>query len=264
MELILNYNDYSTPSSHNLHTLACVAFTSHPMKSIPATLLVMIFLASTAIILLATTSAVSDPHQNPIRLKQPVPVGLFVMSKCPDTVFCEHVFQAVLCNVSVPTTLDVNYLGEVDPAEKPFGALCKHGPLECLGNAQELCFRSVYPDVRDWFSFVSCLNRKFWQIGEDGYAEECGEYCGNMQPEARISDVKKTGKDYEPISDCIASGEGGELLRASIRKTESWGVNKSCTMFINNKLRCIHDGEWKDCDGGHKVDDFVRDIEEAY
>lgn len=40
---------------------------------------------------------------------------------------------------------------------------------------------------------------------------------------------------------------------------------KSCTVLINGVRRCIRDDdEWKDCEGGYKVHDFVRSIKEAY
>ncbi|RUS17327.1 hypothetical protein BC937DRAFT_90117 [Endogone sp. FLAS-F59071] len=125
----------------------------------------------------------------------------------------------------------------------------KHGPTECLGNVQELCFRSVYPNSQDWFSFITCLNQNYQRIGSDGYAERC---------------ARKLKKDYTPVEECVHSGDGAALLKASILQTQSKGISTSCTIFIDNKLRCVHDQDWKDCDGGHEIDDFVRDIENAY
>ena len=37
---------------------------------------------------------------------------------------------------------------------------------------------------------------------------------------------------------------------------------KSCTIIINGKQRCIRDGTWYDCPDGHRVEDFVRIIQE--
>lgn len=37
---------------------------------------------------------------------------------------------------------------------------------------------------------------------------------------------------------------------------------KSCTIIINGKQRCIRDETWYDCPDGHRVEDFVRIIEE--
>lgn len=43
----------------------------------------------------ATRPSLFDSHQNPLIIKPPVPVELFVMSKCPDAVLCEGLFREV-------------------------------------------------------------------------------------------------------------------------------------------------------------------------
>lgn len=52
----------------------------------------------------------------------------------------------------------------------------KHGPSECLGDIQELCFKHVHPDQRDWFAFDLCLNEHYEDIGNDKQlAHDCGK-----------------------------------------------------------------------------------------
>ncbi|CDS07908.1 hypothetical protein LRAMOSA01857 [Lichtheimia ramosa] len=178
-----------------------------------------------------------------------VPVELFVMSKCPDKVFCENVFSQVLDQVQVPVSLDVNYIAQANQSEE-YQFSCKHGPSECLGNIQELCFKHVYPDYHQWFEFDLCLNEKYQSIGNgSALAEDC---AGQL------------GLSFGPVKDCIDSDKGVELLAESVKRTQSLGVTKSCTVYIDNRLRCIHDGTWKDCDGGYEVEDFVKSIEDAY
>ncbi|ORY95539.1 hypothetical protein BCR43DRAFT_493146 [Syncephalastrum racemosum] len=179
-----------------------------------------------------------------------VPVELFVMSKCPDAVHCENVFAKVLDKVDMNRVqLDVNYIAQPDP-DQSLGFKCKHGESECLGNVQELCFRHLHPDPRIWYSFILCMNEHYGAIGKgNGLAESC---------------AKRLGVTYEPVEDCAASTLGQSLLATSVDRTNHLNVTKSCTIFINNRLRCIRDGTWKDCPDGHDVSDFVKTIEDAY
>lgn len=56
------------------------------------------------------------------------------------------------------------------------GALfSKHGPSECLGNMQELCYRHVHGDDT-WLSFIQCLNKDMVNIGTDKLGAACGMY----------------------------------------------------------------------------------------
>lgn len=52
-----------------------------------------------------------------------------------------------------------------------------------------------------------------------------------------------------------------ELLRKSIERSEAAGVRTSCTVRVRGKVWCVMDGgEWKDCVGGHEVEDLVEEI----
>ncbi|ORZ08180.1 hypothetical protein BCR42DRAFT_425392 [Absidia repens] len=179
----------------------------------------------------------------------PVPIDLFVMSKCPDAVYCEAVFSSVLKKVSVPVTLDINYIAQYDGSD-PFEHSCKHGVSECFGNIQQLCFKYEYPDREDWFAFDLCLNKRYKQIGlNNNLALHC---------------AKEGKKSYDRVDKCSRSSLGIGLLTESAQKTKALGVRSSCTVFIDQKLRCIHDGSWKNCPGGWKIEDFIRTIEDAY
>ncbi|KAI7872698.1 hypothetical protein BDF14DRAFT_9805 [Spinellus fusiger] len=178
-----------------------------------------------------------------------VPVDLYVMSKCPDKVYCEQHIAKVLASTSVPVTLNVNYIAKADPNDV-FNTECKHGATECLGNKQELCFKSLYPERKDWFAYDLCVNKNYQDIGKDTLLLE---HCAGLQ-----------GKNATLVQECATSEKGARMLSESAQETASLGVTSSCTIFINNELRCIHDRTWKSCSKGYKVDDFVKTIEDVY
>ncbi|KAI8336933.1 hypothetical protein BC941DRAFT_353210 [Chlamydoabsidia padenii] len=182
----------------------------------------------------------------------PVPVDLFVMSKCPDAVYCESVFSTVLKKVKVDVALNINYIAQYNGSEPfpPF-VYSMHGTSECLGNVQQLCFRHEYPTREDWFPFTLCLNEHYHQIGQnDRLAKDCGN--------------KRLGRSYSTVEKCTNGTLGVGLLTESAQLSKQLGVRSSCTVFVDNKLRCIHDGSWKNCPGGWQIDDFVRSIEDAH
>ncbi|KAI8579897.1 hypothetical protein K450DRAFT_239617 [Umbelopsis ramanniana AG] len=202
-----------------------------------------ILFAATACLLVSVNADVHSRSNS-----EAVPVELFVMSKCPDAVHCEATFDNVFKKISVPVALDINFIAQPAPFE-PLKFSCKHGPSECLGNMQELCYRHVHGD-ETWFSFIQCLNKDMLNIGTDKLGVSCAE---------------KQGKTYALVRDCMVNGTATELLSKSVQRTASLGVSTSCTVFINNKRRCVYDSmQWKDCPGGSSVDDFVKSIEDAY
>lgn len=50
----------------------------------------------------------------------------------------------------------------------------------------------------------------------------------------------------------------------TVKKAQRMGIEKSCSIFINNRLTCIHDGSWQECPEGHNPGDFERLIKEEY
>lgn len=58
---------------------------------------------------------------------------------------------------------------------------------------------------------------------------------------------------------------GMGLLRESVRHSQDVGVGVSCTVRLDDQVRCVYDGgEWKDCEGGHKPKDLSRDVERLF
>ncbi|KAI0092070.1 hypothetical protein BDY19DRAFT_990816 [Irpex rosettiformis] len=186
-----------------------------------------------------------------------VPLTLGVMSQCPDALLCESVIDRTLQHVRDKVDLSLTFIGRLNASEPDFGVTCKHGPTECRGNVQELC-AIKYTPASVWWRFVQCQNfQGRWKVGEPDIALNC---------------AKSSGIDWENsgVGECVgldASGtapEGVDLLKESILQTEEMGIVKSCTILINDKPVCIHDETWKECENGHRVEDFVRQINEEY
>ncbi|KAF9922849.1 hypothetical protein FBU30_007015 [Linnemannia zychae] len=149
---------------------------------------------------------------------------------------------------------------------------CKHGPLECAGNTQQLCFKEYFPDYKVWFPFVTTMNS--WQparIGEPRYAREVAEKVLELEQRrmGRLQyDQAKKMREQEvllgKVDECSKGKQGFELLVKSVQYTLDQGIGTSCTVFIDHKKRCVVDGGvWRECPGGYSINDFVRSIKEA-
>ncbi|KAI5120682.1 hypothetical protein M0805_006971 [Coniferiporia weirii] len=186
-----------------------------------------------------------------------VPVTLGVMSRCPDALLCESVFDKVLPQVDGKVNLTLSFIGKIDESEPDFGVTCMHGAIECAGNVQELC-AAKYLDQKLWWAYVKCLNfNGRGRVGDSDIALKCADTAKFDWIESGVGAC--AGED--------GSGKGEEgvnLLQESVKQTKELGITKSCTVLINNKQVCIHDGSWKECEDGHAPEDFVRQINNEY
>lgn len=144
----------------------------------------------------------------------------------------------------------LSYIGTMEANDG--GVQCKHGPDECLGNILELCAAHLYPDVKTYLGFTMCLTSDYHQIPEEALVKDC---------------ALEHGVDFAKLNDCASRDDGAygqDLLRESVNRTAQAGVSRSCTVRLDNEIRCIRDGgEWKNCDGGSTPKDLVRDVVEA-
>ncbi|KAI9848073.1 MAG: hypothetical protein M1837_001175 [Sclerophora amabilis] len=174
-----------------------------------------------------------------------------IMSKCPDAQDClRDLVLPAMERVSDKVNFTLSFIGT--PTHEDDGVACKHGPSECLGNMLELCAASLYPDPKTYLGFSMCLINDYRSIPQRNLVEDCSlEY----------------GVDFEKLNSCVSSDDGYsvELLRKSVERSADAGVRISCTVRLDEKVRCVRDArEWKDCEAGSQVDDLVRDIEELY
>ncbi|KAF8913888.1 hypothetical protein CPB84DRAFT_1757832 [Gymnopilus junonius] len=186
-----------------------------------------------------------------------VSVQLGVMSRCPDALLCESRFAQVLDKVSDKVNLSLVYVAKIDDTEPDFGVWCMHGRQECAGNVQQLCVNKYAP-FPNWWEFVKCQNFQGREnIGLPEVAFKCAETAD--------VDLETSGAGQCIGSDGSGIGtEGVTLLQESTLLGKELGITKSCTVLISGRKVCVHDGSWKDCEGGHEVNDFVRQIEDEY
>lgn len=186
-----------------------------------------------------------------------VPVVLGVMSRCPDALLCETLFDKVIPKVADKIDLSLAYVAKLNSSEPEFGVTCLHGRDECAGNVQQLC-AAKYTPMKTWWEFVTCQNYEGKnKIGRPDVALKC----------ARTAKMDWSGSEVGRCAGLDGSGTGAEgvqLLQESIKDTEALAIIKSCTIMINGEKVCVHDGTWKDCENGHETRDFIRQIEAEY
>jgi len=158
-----------------------------------------------------------------------VRVDLFVMSKCPDANVCETTMSPVIQQVGSIVDLHVNYIAQQDSSQAS-GFTCMHGQTECWGDIQQLCAYSHYSQNYTWWNFVLCQDQSQGTIPNNG--QSCSQTAG---------------MDWNTINNCTTGAEGSNLMSASIKYTDSQNIKVSCTMYVENQLYCIHDGDWKQC-----------------
>lgn len=186
-----------------------------------------------------------------IRPRKAVPLEAHIMSKCPDAKDCLHdLILPAMQRVQDKVDFKLSYIGRASSVDD--SVECKHGPMECLGNMIELCAADLYPDPKIYLGFTMCLTREYERIPERTLIEDC---------------ALEHGIDFGRLNGCISRDDAyaAGLLRDSVRRSADAGVGVSCTIRLDNKVRCIRDaGRWKDCPGGSHVEDLVHDVEELY
>lgn len=128
-----------------------------------------------------------------------------------------------------------------------------HGQTECLGNIVLLCAAREYPDPKLHLGFTNCLINDYQEIPKRQLIEDC---------------ALEHGLDFGVLNDCMSKDSGAYgmgLLRDSVKHSHDVGAGISCTIRLDDKVRCVHDGgEWQDCEDGSKPEDLIRDIERLY
>jgi hypothetical protein len=180
-----------------------------------------------------------------------VPVTLGVMSRCPDALLCETLFDKVIPRVAEKIDLSLAYVAKcaktyshqlsradrltlhnrLNASDPDFGVTCLHGREECAGNVQQLCV-AKYTPMRTWWEFVMCQNYQGRNgIGRSDVALKC----------ARTAKIDWEGS---AVGQCVGSDgngtgeEGVRLLRDSIQVAESLGI--TCASISPLPPRCVH------------------------
>lgn len=161
----------------------------------------------------------------------------------------EYIAQCVLLPNASTTLSDDSRHNE----SAPLGLQCKHGTLECLGNAHQLCMHKHLP-LTDFYATLSCMDYQTpfpSDIGTIELAKRCAKTVG-IDWEA--SGVGKCIEGKQGKREGLAK-EGYELLWNSVDRTLRENVTKSCTIRIDStivkggKRTCqVDDGVWTGCD----------------
>ncbi|CEQ43006.1 SPOSA6832_04880, partial [Sporobolomyces salmonicolor] len=153
-----------------------------------------------------------------------VPLTLGVMSKCPDAEICETVMDRVL--------------------DTHTGGIGGGGKDEVVGDLVKLGLVFIAKCV---FTLPTS-ERVRADLGSAARREQANETYG-------VSCMHGELECKGNVQQLCAIEHWGE---------ESMGITKSCTVMLNGRKICIHDGVWKDCDAGHEVGDFVRQITDEW
>jgi len=181
-----------------------------------------------------------------------VPLEVHIMSKCPDARDClSKLIVPTMAKAANKVDFKLSFIGNATTADD--GVQCMHGQTECLGNILMLCAASEYPDPKLYLGFANCLTSDYQEIPSKALIQDC---------------ALEHGLSFDTLNDCMSKDNGGYgmgLLRESFLHSQKVNVSTSCTVRLNEKVRCVYDGgEWKNCDGGSKPEDLIHDIKQLY
>jgi hypothetical protein len=168
------------------------------------------------------------------------------MSQCPDAAKCETLFLPSLLKLSSIVNFTLSFIAS-EPKLNDFK--CPHGESECIGNKQQLCMQKMY-SPKIFMKYLLCQSKDFFRIPNNG--EQCAnETSGNL---TKWSDVKS----------CVTSTKSNKLFHKSLERTRLASAKKSCTIHLNGKFWCMHDGFWSNCSEGHDEKSFIKSICSRY
>jgi hypothetical protein len=168
------------------------------------------------------------------------------MSKCPDARKCETLFAPSLLKLSSIINFTVSYIAY---GSSSTNIQCMHGEEECIGNKQQLCVQNMCSQTT-LLKFLQCQSKHLDNIPNNG--EQCVQ-------EASDGTLK-----WSDIEDCLKSNKANELFIKSIEKTRSASATKSCTIHLNGKFWCMHDGTWYRCTEGRDEKSLIKAICSRY
>jgi hypothetical protein len=165
------------------------------------------------------------------------------MSKCPDAMKCELLFSPSLIKLSSIINFNLSFIAS-EPRLNEFR--CMHGPDECIGNKQQLCVQNMYSHIT-FIKFLQCQTNKMYTIPRNG------EAC-----------ARENFINWTDLESCVTSNKGNQLFRKSLERTRAAAARKSCTIYLDGKFWCMHDGYWLKCSEGHDERSFIKAICSRY
>ncbi|CAF0909045.1 unnamed protein product [Didymodactylos carnosus] len=212
------------------------------MSQKPLVTLVFITLITGAFLLFRSYRSIDDSPSSIVQSNKPVHVDFYVMSKCPDAQLCETKFADTLIKLSSIINFTVNFIAK-EPTPNVFN--CMHGDSECTGNKQQLCVQNLTSQIV-LLQFLRCQSQTMKSIPDN--AEKC---------------LPATNLKYDDVKKCVDE-RGNLLFHNSIQQTQTDNVKKSCTMYLNKKFWCKHDGGWENCTEGNDEASLIHAICQRY
>ncbi|CAA0812008.1 Thioredoxin superfamily protein [Striga hermonthica] len=146
----------------------------------------------------ATAAAVSSGDK--------VTLALYYETLCP---YCSNLIVNYLYKLfdsDLISITDLKLIPYGNAKIKPNSTItCQHGPWECILNTVEACAIDVWPDVKDHFPFIYCVENLVYENNYT-YWETCFE---------------KLGLDASPVTRCLNSERGTELELGYAAETNS-------------------------------------------
>jgi hypothetical protein len=141
--------------------------------------------------------------------------------------------------------------------------ICKHGAEECAGNVQQLCIAKYAPRGQ-WWNFVQCQNfGGKGAIGKPDLALRCAQAAQidwNASGAGQCAGEDGSGTGDEGVHLLHESAELAHDLRImQVHRSFAtflfahFNYSKSCTILINSRKVCVHDGTWKECEVSFSV-----------
>ncbi|XP_003388404.1 PREDICTED: gamma-interferon-inducible lysosomal thiol reductase-like [Amphimedon queenslandica] len=132
-----------------------------------------------------------------------VAVNYYAESLCPDCLaFSKGPMNVAIDKVGSIFTL--TYVPSGNAKLQSDGTLkCQHGPMECLINKVDACLLHYYPDRKDFWPFIHCMD-------EEGQEQdlEVGSNCAKQQ-----------GLDWDKIKTCTDGSLGTQLQMMAYNTT---------------------------------------------
>lgn len=111
--------NFKEPNAH-LPSVVCRPFLALPIMPLPMRNTVMALLTPLLLLIVPTLGALLDSARFALQVQEAgrtsellkVPVTLGVMSRCPDALLCESVFDKVLAQVDDKVTMSLTFIGK--------------------------------------------------------------------------------------------------------------------------------------------------------
>ncbi|KAJ5629382.1 hypothetical protein N7528_003039 [Penicillium herquei] len=224
---------------------------------------------------------IETPHLPITADSKKIPLEAHIMSKCPDAQGCmQKLVLPAMEKISDKVDFRLSFIASV--SKETSDIQCMHGPAECIGNMLMLCAANLpFPPAEDKsllpntyprtpiirsLGFANCLMNDYPRIPARELVLQCAlEHGIDFDALNTCASQQDDNPDNNPGHGLYGSSLSGiALLRESALHSDRLDVHTSCTVRVDDKVWCVHDGgQWKDCvqnGAGSKPEVLVDEI----